>query len=80
MPAVVVTPVGASGAFAGITARVAIDSTEVTELAFAVELVTALNVYSDPFVSPVTVHDPLVKEVVTVQVEPGTAVPVLSYA
>jgi hypothetical protein len=52
----------------------------VTELAFAVELVTALNVYSDPFVSPVTVHDPLVKEVVTVQVEPGTAVPVLSYA
>jgi hypothetical protein len=44
VPAVVVKPAGASGAFAGITARVAIDSIEVTEVEFAVELVTALNV------------------------------------
>jgi hypothetical protein len=45
VPAVVVTPVGASGAFAGVIAVVAIDATDEAEEELAVEFVTALKVY-----------------------------------
>jgi hypothetical protein len=37
-------------------------------------------VYSDPFDNPVTSHEPLVADVVTVQLEPSTAFPLVSYA
>ena len=45
VPAVVVTPVGASGALAGVTEIVAIDAADEAEEELAVELVTALKVY-----------------------------------
>jgi hypothetical protein len=79
VPAVVEIPVGASGALAGVTAAVAIDATDETADEFAVEFVTALKVYCEPFVSPVIVHEPLVAEVVAVHVAPETALPELSY-
>ena len=44
VPGVTAKPVGASGAFAGTTAVVGIETTEDTEELLAVELVTALNV------------------------------------
>jgi hypothetical protein len=44
VPAVTWTPVGASGAFAGVIAAVAIEGADVTDVLLAVELVTALNV------------------------------------
>ena len=78
VPAVAVIPVGASGALAGVTAALAIDAADGTEVEFAVEVVTALKVYSEPFVRPETVQEPLVAAVVTVQVAPVTALPVLS--
>ena len=78
VPAVVVIPVGASGAFAGVTAAVAIDATDETEDEFAVEFVTALKVYWEPFVRSEIVHEPFVAEVVAVHVAPVTALPELS--
>jgi len=44
VPAVTCTPEGASGAFAGVIAVVAIDSADVADAPLAVELVIALNV------------------------------------
>lgn len=44
VPAVTSTPVGASGAFAGIIADVASEGADVTVALLAVELVIALNV------------------------------------
>jgi len=80
VPAVVVIPVGASGALAGVTEVVEIDAADETEVEFAVEFVVALKVYWEPFVSPVIEHDPFVAEVVAVHVAPVTALPELSYA
>jgi hypothetical protein len=45
VPAVVVIPVGASGALAGVTEVVEIDAADETEVEFAVEFVVALKVY-----------------------------------
>ena len=78
VPAVVVIPVGASGAFAGVIAVVAIEATEDSDVEFAVEFVTALNVYWEPFVRSEIAHEPLVAEVVAVHVAPVTALPELS--
>ena len=78
VPAVVVIPVGASGAFAGVIAVVAIEASEDSDVEFAVEFVTALNVYWEPFVRSEIVHEPLVAEVVAVHVTPVTALPELS--
>ena len=44
VPAVTSSPVGASGAFAGIIAAVGIDTADETAALLAVEFVTALNV------------------------------------
>jgi hypothetical protein len=44
VPAVTWTPVGASGAFAGVIPDVAIEGADETAVLLAVELVTALNV------------------------------------
>jgi hypothetical protein len=65
---------------AGVTAVLGIDGAELTDVEFAVEFVTALNVYRDPFAKPETTQDPFVSLVVAVHVAPVTAVPVLSYA
>jgi hypothetical protein len=45
VPAVAVTPLGASGALAGVTEVVEIDAADETEVEFAVEFVVALKVY-----------------------------------
>ena len=68
------TPVGALGTPAGVTVAAAEDSTEVETPLVAV----ALNVYSDPLVSPETVQE--VAGDVIVQVLPAMAAPVPSYA
>lgn len=74
VPAITLNPVGALGTPAGVTATDADDSPEVPTLF----VVVALNVYSDPFASPETVHE--VAGEVMVQVLPETAAPVPSYA
>jgi hypothetical protein len=74
VPEVTLNPVGALGTPAGVTAADADDSPEVP----TPFVVVALNVYSDPFASPETVHE--VAGEVMVQVLPETAAPVPSYA
>ena len=74
VPEVTLNPVGALGTPAGVTAADAEDSPEVP----TPFVVVALNVYSDPFASPETVHE--VAGEVMVQVLPETVAPVPSYA
>jgi len=74
VPEVTETPVGALGAPAGVVAADVADSVEVPTPLEAV----ALNVYSDPLVSPETVQE--VAGDVMVQVLPEIAAPVASYA
>jgi len=74
VPEVTETPVGALGAPAGVVAADGADSAEVPTPLVAV----ALNVYSDPLVSPETVQE--VAGNVMVQVLPEIAAPVASYA
>ena len=74
VPEVTETPVGALGAPAGVVAADGADSAEVPTPLVAV----ALNVYSDPLVSPETVQE--VAGEVIVQVLPAIAAPVPSYA
>jgi hypothetical protein len=71
---------GASGTVAGIIEAVGAEALEVIDDPLALEFAITLNVYSDPFDNPVTSHEPLVADVVTVQLEPSTAFPLLSYA
>ena len=63
LPAVAVTPVGAPGAVAGVTAVEGEDALLVPRLLVAV----TVKVYAVPLASPVTVHD----VVVDVQVSPS---------
>jgi hypothetical protein len=74
VPEVTETPVGALGAPAGVVAADGADSVEVPTPLVAV----ALNVYSEPLVSPETVQE--VAGDVMVQVLPVIAAPVASYA
>jgi hypothetical protein len=74
VPEVTETPVGALGAPAGVIAADGADSAEVPTPLVAV----ALNVYSEPLVSPETVQE--VAGAVMVQVLPEIAAPVASYA
>jgi hypothetical protein len=74
VPEVTATPVGALGAPAGVIAADGADSAEVPTPLVAV----ALNVYSEPLVSPETVQE--VAGAVMVQVLPEIAAPVASYA
>ena len=72
VPEVAVTPVGALGTPAGVTVADGADAAEVPTPFVAV----AVNVYSEPFVSPVISHD--VAGDVMVHVLPAIDAPVAS--